>query len=198
MKHLGTKDLETDRLKLRRFELSDAEAMFKNWASDPEVTKYLTWPPHKDVSVSESILKEWIAQYEDDAFYQWAIVLKSNGNEPIGSISIVKMDERINMVHVGYCIGRNWWHQGITSEALAALVRFFFKEIKVNRIEARHDPRNPNSGKVMKKCGLIYEGTIKQGDWNNQGICDYSIYGLIAEDYRYSLACFPNEYMDHS
>lgn len=70
MKHLGTKDLETDRLKLRRFELSDAEAMFKNWASDPEVTKYLTWPPHKDVSVSESILKEWIAQYEDDAFYQ--------------------------------------------------------------------------------------------------------------------------------
>ena len=107
MKHLGTKDLETDRLKLRRFELSDAEAMFKNWASDPEVTKYLTWPPHKDVSVSESILKEWIAQYEDDAFYQWAIVLKPNGNEPIGSISIVKMDERINMVHVGYCIGRN-------------------------------------------------------------------------------------------
>lgn len=56
MKHLGTINLETSRLKLRRFELPDAEAMYKNWASDPEVTKYLMWPPHKDVSVTESIL----------------------------------------------------------------------------------------------------------------------------------------------
>lgn len=66
------------------------------------------------------------------------------------------------MVHVGYCIGKKWWHQGITSEALAALINFFFKEVKANRIESRHDPRNPNSGKVMEKCGLIYEGTIRQ------------------------------------
>jgi len=184
MKNLGTRELETNRLKLRRFELSDAEAVFMNWANDSEVTKYLMWPSHKDVGVSESVLKEWVTQYKDDAFYQWAIVLKSNGNEPIGSISIVRMDENIKMVHVGYCIGKKWWHLRITSEALTALIRFFFKEVKVNRFESRHDPRNPNSGKVMKKCGLIYEGTIKQGDWNNQGICDYSMYGLVAEDYK--------------
>jgi [ribosomal protein S5]-alanine N-acetyltransferase len=86
MNHLGTRELETNRLKLRRFQLSDSEAMFRNWASDTEVTKYLTWPSHKDVSVSESVLKEWITQYKKDKFYQLAIVLKSNGNEPIGSI----------------------------------------------------------------------------------------------------------------
>lgn len=96
----------------------------------------------------------------------------------------MKTDERINMVHVGYCIGKKWWHQGINSESLAGLIRFFFKEVKVNRIESRHDPRNLNSGKVMKNCGLIYEETIKQGDWNNKGICDYSMYGLVAEDYK--------------
>lgn len=184
MNHLGTKELETNRLKLRRFELSDAQAMFKNWASDPEVTEFLTWPSHNNVSISETILKEWLSQYNKDNFYQWAIILKSDGNEPIGSISVVKMDEGINMVHVGYCIGKKWWNQGITSEALNALIHFFFIEVKVNRLESRHDPKNPNSGKVMKKCGLIYEGTIKQGDWNNQGICDYSIYGLVAEDYK--------------
>ncbi|HBR33211.1 MAG TPA: N-acetyltransferase, partial [Firmicutes bacterium] len=96
---------------------------------------------------------------------QWAIVFKENGPEPIGSISIVKMDERIGMVHVGYCIGKKWWHKGITTEALAKLVEFFFEEVQVNRIESRHDPRNPNSGKVMEKCGLQFEGTVKQGDW---------------------------------
>jgi ribosomal-protein-alanine N-acetyltransferase len=184
MTHLGTKELETVRLKLRKFELTDAEAVYRNWASDPDVTKYLTWPTHTDVGVTLSVLSEWVNRYNDDKFYQWAIVLKSNGNEPIGSTSVVKMDDRIEMVQVGYCIGKKWWHQGITSEALCELIRFFFEEVKVNRIEARHDPRNPNSGEVMKKCGMIFEGTIKQGDWNNQGICDCSMYGLVKEDYN--------------
>lgn len=183
MIHFGTKELETNRLILRRFELADAEAMYNNWANDSDVTKYLMWPTHTDVGVTSSVLSEWVKRYYDDKYYQWAIVLKSNGNKPIGSISIVKMDDRIEMVHVGYCIGKKWWKQGITSEALSELIRFFFEEVKVNRIEARHDSKNPNSGNVMKKCGLILEGTIKQGDWNNQGICDYSMYGLVREDY---------------
>lgn len=186
MDHLGTKRLETQRLVLRRFELSDAEAIFRNWASDDEVTKFLMWPTHKNVSVSENILKEWIVKYDDKKFYQWAITLKPNVNEPVGCISVVDMDDRLEMVHIGYCIGRKWWHQGITSEALAELVRFFFDEVGVNRIESRHDPMNPNSGKVMLKCGLKHEGTVKQGDWNNQGICDYAIYGLAREDYEQS------------
>lgn len=183
MKNLGTRRLETDRLILRRFEAGDAEPMYRNWANDAEVTKYLMWPAHDNVSVSSDVLRDWMGQYESDAFYQWAIVLEENGPEPIGSISIVRMDERIGMVHVGYCIGKRWWHRGITSEALAGLVRFFFEDVQANRVESRHDPHNPNSGKVMEKCGLVYEGTVKQGDWSNQGICDYAMYGLVAEDY---------------
>jgi ribosomal-protein-alanine N-acetyltransferase len=87
------------------------------------------------------------------------------------------------MVHIGYCIGKRWWHRGITSEALEILIKYFFENIGVNRVEARHDPNNPNSGKVMEKCGMKYEGTMKQADKNNQGICDYCEYGVIAEDY---------------
>jgi len=56
-------------------------------------------------------------------------------------------------------------------------------EVKANRIEARHDPRNPNSGKVMQKCGLQYEGTLKESDINNQGICDAAWYGLLRKEY---------------
>ena len=87
------------------------------------------------------------------------------------------------MVHIGYCIGRKWWNNGITSEALKELIRFFFEEVCVNRIESRHDPRNPNSGKVMTKHGLKYEGTMRQSDINNQGICDAAFYALLSEDY---------------
>ena len=181
MKHCGTVRLETKRLVLRRFISEDADAMFKNWASDSEVTRYLTWPTHPSVEVSKFVTEDWVNSYSDEKFYQWAIVLKENGDEPIGSISAVHMNDDIDMVHIGYCIGRDWWHQGITSEAMKAVMDFFFNEVKANRIESRHDPRNPNSGKVMQKCGMKYEGTLRSSDRNNQGICDACYYGLLRE-----------------
>jgi len=182
MEHLGTKELETERLILRRFTVLDAERMFNNWANDAEVTKYLTWKPHKNVSDSRNILEQWVQDYRNNNFYLWAIVLKEI-NEPVGSISVVKQQDEIKMVHIGYCIGKRWWNRGFTSESLRAIIKFFFEEVGVNRIESRHDPDNPNSGKVMAKCGMKYEGHMRQADKSNQGICDYIEYGILAEDY---------------
>ena len=88
------------------------------------------------------------------------------------------------MVHIGYCIGKPWWHQGITSEALAAVIGFFFDRVGVSRIEARHDARNPRSGLVMRKCGMKYEGTLRSADRNNQGIHDVCYYGLLKREWQ--------------
>ncbi len=184
MKHLGTKQLETNRLILRQFTMEDTDAMYRNWASDPEVTKFLTWPHHETVEISHTVLTDWVSQYSKDDCYQWAISLKENGNEPIGSIAAVHMNDVTEMVHIGYCIGKKWWNQGITSEALGALIKFFFEEVGANRVELRHDPKNPNSGKVMQKCGLKYEGTHLEADWNNQGRCDSVMYAILAKDYN--------------
>lgn len=96
---------------------------------------------------------------------------------------MVDIKENLDIVHIGYCIGSPWWHQGYTSEAFKALIPFFFEEVGVNRIESSHDPNNPNSGLVMKKCGLKYEGTLRQSDWSNQGIVDASVYGLLKEEW---------------
>ncbi|WP_270942335.1 GNAT family N-acetyltransferase [Romboutsia lituseburensis] len=184
MNHKGTVILETENLILRKFVPADAKAMYENWANDSDVTEFLTWKPHESLEVTKDILNNWIDEYKNNDFYQWAITLKSNGYEPIGSISIVHKDEAINLVHVGYCIGKKWWKQGVTSEALGALIKFFMEEVDVNRIESRHDPLNPNSGKVMLKCGMKYEGTMRQADINNKGICDYSMYSILATDYK--------------
>lgn len=183
MNHKGTLRIDTENLILRKFKLSDAEAMYKNWASDSEVTKFLTWNPIDSVEVSKNIIEGWVDEYKNNNIYQWAIVPKNNGDEPIGAISVVRQDEEVSMVQFGYCIGRQWWNRGITSEALSALIKFFINEVKVNRIEARFDPRNLNSGKVMIKCGMKYEGTMRKSDKNNQGICDSVMYALLAEDY---------------
>lgn len=181
MKHLGTKKLETARLVLRRFVPEDAQAMFCNWASDPEVTKYLTWPPHGSAEVSAWVVNDWISHYCADAFYQWAIVPKELG-EPIGSISVVFHDDRTEKVEIGYCIGKQWWHRGYMTEALNAVICFFFDEVGANRVQACHDPNNPHSGDVMRKCGMTYEGTQRKSGRNNCGICDESWYAILAED----------------
>ena len=181
MKHCGTKTLETERLILRRFTVEDAQPMFDNWASDPEVTKYLMWPTHQSVDVSKSVLESWVPLYSDEKYYQWAIALKDTG-EPIGSIAVVNQNEQAEVAHIGYCIGRKWWHQGIMSEALKAVMEFLFDTVEYNRLESRHDPRNPNSGKVMQKCGMKYEGTMRSSDWNNQGICDACYYALLRSE----------------
>lgn len=109
-------------------------------------------------------------------------MLKENGDEPIGDIAVVNMNEETSAVHIGYCIGRAWWHNGITSEALEAVMDYLFDEVNVNRIESRHDPRNPNSGKVMQKCNMKYEGTLRSSDWNNQGICEACYYALLKSE----------------
>ena len=108
MNHQGTNTIETQRLILRRFTLEDASAMYRNWASDPEVTRFLTWPTHSSVEVSRQVLLDWTEQYQDDTFYQWAIVPKELG-EPVGSIGVVHLNEQAQLAHIGYCICANWW-----------------------------------------------------------------------------------------
>lgn len=182
MEHKGTITIETKRLMLRAFVIEDAPLAFANWESDDKVTEFLRWQTHHSVDETKEVIAEWIKNYSDKFFYQWAIVLKEI-QEPIGTISVVDLDEKTNKVHIGYCIGSKWWHRGYTSEAFAAIIPFFFNEVKVGRIESQHDPHNPNSGKVMEKCGLKFEGTLRKADWSNKGIVDACMYGLLAEDH---------------
>lgn len=183
MQHLGTQTLQSNRLELRKIRLDDAEAMFRNWATDEAVTKYLVWPPHDSLDTTKAVIQSWVMGYHEADFYQWAIVPKDL-NEPIGTISVVEQDSSIEMVHIGYCIGQQWWGQGYMSEALERIIQFFFEDVKLNRIESQHDVANPGSGRVMEKCGMHYEGTSRQSAKNNQGICDTMHYAILAEDYR--------------
>ena len=177
--HKGTQELHTHRLTLRRFTATEAEVMYRNWASDEEVVKFLTWPAHASVEVSEKILCEWLEYYHREDYYQWAIVFEG---EAIGSIAVVSQNDAVGKAEVGYCIGRKWWHMGIMTEALGAVIRYLFEEVGMQRVEAHHDPRNPHSGGVMRKCGMTYEGTLRRANRNNQGICDTCCYAILAEE----------------
>jgi ribosomal-protein-alanine N-acetyltransferase len=182
MKHIGTKELNTERLLLRRMRIEDAEEMFNNWANDPEVTRYLPWCAHENVEVTKQIINMWLEGYEKGS-YEWGIVVKET-NELIGTIGVVNIDENILMCEVGYCIGTGYWGKGYVTEALKEVIRFLFNEVGANRIEAKHQSENINSGKVMLKSGMKHEGKLREKGLDNKGnIIDLDIYSILKREY---------------
>lgn len=170
MRHAGTQEIRAERLLLRRLLPGDAPAMYRNWASDPDVTRYLRWEPHKDEAETYALLSAWAALYPNPDYYQWAIVEKASG-EVFGTISIFRsdftgsdarmewpgLDPDNGIWEVGYCIGKAWWNKGFMTEALKAVVRFWFRQTDSNALTCCHALRNPASGKVMRNAGFVYD-----------------------------------------
>ena len=172
MNTAGTKTIETERLILRRFVIEDTEDMYKNWASDPKVNTFMTWPMHTDISVSKVLLENWISRYEDGRTYNWGITLKGN-DYVIGNISVVDRNERTCTYELGYCLGSAFWGRGIMPEALKAVICYLFENEKdLNRIIATHDVRNKKSGRAMQKAGMHFDGILRDSKKNNLGIHD--------------------------
>ena len=193
MQNKGTKTIETHRLILRPFRVEDAPAMYRNWAHDSAVTEFLTWPPHVSEQATADLLANWEKQSaEDPSYYTWAIELKSIG-EPIGSISAMHVNEVVESAEVGWCIGKQWWGQGIMPEAGAAVFSYLFDEVGLNRIMARHDVRNPKSGRVMQKLGMTKEGILRQAGRCNAGLVDEVVYSILKSEYLERGALIPEK-----
>ena len=147
--------LETDRLILRPFELDDAESMFNNWASDEEVTKYLTWNTHKSIEETKSVLAFWVNQYEKEERINFAIVYKEN-NELIGGIDVVGYLEGVPVI--GYNLSRKYWNKGIMTEACKRVIELLFS-LNHEKIIIEAMVENIGSNRVIQKCEGVYDST---------------------------------------
>ena len=186
MTHKGTVLLETERLILRRFTKYDLEQIYYNCWSEHDVWKWTNYPPMTciaEVVTNAGLFTEnWLNAYDRPDRYSWAIQLKSTG-EVIGRLFGMHPDDKIKQVELAYELGSKWWNQGLVTEAVKAVLPFFFNEVGFNRVYAYHASENPASGKVMSKCGMIYEGTLRQACVCNNGIFDKVMYAILAEDY---------------
>ncbi len=182
MNTIGTKTIETDRLILRRYVVDDAEDMFNNWTSDPEVTKFMPWPTHTDVSFTKEMLTEWVSYYDDGGTYNWGITLKGD-DHVIGNIAVVSKDEKTSSFEIGYCLSRAHWGEGIMPEALKAVIRYLFDgEKDLERIFTTHDVRNEKSGRVMQKAGMHFDGVLRSSKKSKRGSYDASYYSILRSE----------------
>ena len=179
MNLIGTKPIATQRLLLRRFQREDAEAMFRNWASDPEVTRFLTWPPHASADVTRGLIGLWVNQYDLDSTFNWVIEYE---RQPIGSISFVEIQPASGLVEVGYCIGKPWWGKGIVTEACGAVMEYAFLQMDAHKFIGRHDILNPASGRIMEKLGMKLEGIAKSHYLRRDGTYADIVYRAIIQD----------------
>lgn len=149
--HKGTKELTTKRLKLRRFTVDDAQDMFNNWASDAEVTKFVSWPPHSTPDLTRELLGKWVEEYEKSDYYSWAI--EYNGRL-IGSIGAPSKTERDERTEIGYCIARDCWNKGITTEALEAVCNYLFVRLDSTGLKSVMQPKTLLQEKWRRNAAL--------------------------------------------
>lgn len=181
--HIGTNKIETERLILRPFRLEDCPKMFENWASDDDVTRFLTWTSHRSITDTENVVNLWTSEYNRNDTYHWVIILKRT-NEPIGSIAVVNYNASSEYAEMGYCMGKYWWGMGIMTEALDAVLDYLFTRVGFNSIRASHAVKNPASGRVMEKCGMKYDGTFRQYFKSTCGeFLDISFRSILKSEY---------------
>lgn len=174
----GTRTLLTQRLKLRRFTLEDAPTVFARWSGDAFNSRFVMTRPHADVGETRCMLAEYEALYARADFYMWAIELDG---ELVGYVCANELNPEIRAACIGYCITQARWGQGIATEAARAVAWYLF-QMGFNRVFSYHNPLNPASGRVMRKCGMQLEGVIRGGSMLAGEICDCVQYAILRED----------------
>lgn len=179
--YLYMPDLDTPRLRLRRLTMHDADDIYR-YSKDPEVARHVLWDAHRSIGDSRSYLRYMIRRYRNHEPASWGIEYRETG-EIVGTIGFMWIQTDNSAAEVGYSLARRMWNQGIMTEALRAVIDFGFRRMNLNRIEAQHETTNPASGAVMRKCGMVKEGTLRQRLYNKGRYVDVDLYAILRKDY---------------
>ncbi|MBI3997987.1 MAG: GNAT family N-acetyltransferase [Armatimonadetes bacterium] len=173
--------LETPRLVLRRLTRDDAEDIFA-YGSDPEVTRYTGWQTHRTIEDSRVFLNGVLALYESKQVAPWGIAHKTD-RKLIGTCGFVYWLPQHARAEIGYGIARPYWRQGYTTEAIRAIIAFGFQSMQLNRIEARCEPENTGSWRVMEKVGMTFEGVLRQHNYAKGTYRDTKMYSILRQEW---------------
>jgi RimJ/RimL family protein N-acetyltransferase len=150
--------IETARLILRQPVVADTPLIYEAYANDAEVTRYLTWRPHRTVADGEWPAAQRLAAWESGKYFCWVIISKEGG-ELMGMVSIRPEGWRVDL---GYVLGRKWWGREYMTEAVRAVVDYVLSEREVFRVWAVCDVDNAASARVLEKAGMRLEGHLRR------------------------------------
>lgn len=184
MNALGSKQIETEKLILRKIRFDDAYKIYTGWTSDYLVSRYVNWNVHRSVDTTEQYVKYKVERYENNGYcFDWVVELKEN-HQLIGEIDVVDYSVQDNVGIIGYCYSSKYWNKGYATEALKAVIDYLLNEVGVSKLAACHIATNPASGRVMQKAGMHFESVMPKHklDKNTNEMCDLLWYAIERKD----------------
>lgn len=173
--------IETNRLVLRKIDKSDANSMLE-YLSDKEVVKYYGLAPFKTIEDALSEISWYESIRSKKSGIRWGITLKEK-NEVIGSCGFFNMNLKHYRTEIGYELNKNYWGQGIASEALEAIIRYGFESMEIHRMEALIEPPNISSQRLVEKQGFLREGLLRNYEFTCGKFDDLYMYSMLKQDY---------------
>ena len=180
--HVGTVQIETERLILRKFKFADDNNMLKYWISDPGIQPLYGEPVYSTKQEVNELLAKYISSYEKDDYYRWAIIFKET-HECIGQIAYFLVDNKNHFAEIEYCIGRLFQRKGLATEATKAVIQFGFEKINLHKVQICHKSINLPSHGVIEKCGFVYEGTLRDYFYQDEGYTDRLYYSILRDEF---------------
>jgi len=153
----GPRTIETERLLMRKPAGVDAQLIFERYASDPDVTRYMSWPMHRTVADTRAFLA-----WSDSDWEQWpagSYLVFSRDGALLGGTGLTFKTPVFAIT--GYVFARDAWGHGYATEALGAMVELA-RELGVRRLEAECHVEHRASAHVMEKCGFACEGVLRE------------------------------------
>lgn len=187
LKHIGTKTIETDRMILRRFEYSDNASMRKNWISNEKIQSLYSEPTYTNEEEVKELLDKYIGSYSKEDYYRWAIIDKES-KECIGQIAFFLVDSKNHFAEIEYCIGEEYQGRGLATEATKSVIAYGFDEINLHKVQICTKTINVASKRVIEKCGLTYEGTLRDYFYMDGQYVGRLFFSILKEEYMASRA----------
>jgi ribosomal-protein-alanine N-acetyltransferase len=176
------KNLETERLFLRRIDTIDVDAVLE-LRGNPQTMKYIPRPLAKTKEDALEHIAMINEKIDNNIAINWAITLKDN-TQLIGIIGHYRIQTENYRAEIGYMILPQYHGKGIAAEAIKAVVEYGFEEMQLHSIEAIIDPENQASEKVLLKSGFVKEAHIKENEFYDGKFIDTVIYSLLRKNFK--------------
>lgn len=165
---------------MRKVQPEDAADLFA-YASDPDVSRFVGWDTHQRVSDSEAFIESVIDRYERGDIADWGIE-HAGDRKLIGTVGFLWWETHEAAAEIGYVLAKPYWGQGLMTEVVRAVMRFGWDEMGLNRIQAHIEGENLGSQRVLEKCGMQYEGRLRERVYSGGRFVDLLLYAALRRD----------------